>query len=184
MKRRERGLLALGFLLIGSCLMRQLHAGVPAAPPVVICEPALEVDGHLHCGRAGVQVLARTCGPAWPAVRSGDAVHTVPQCLDIGRMQGAELEALAVPVDLNAASLLELESLPGIGPVLARRIAAARPYERVDDLDRVPGIGPVRMLALRVRAVVEPQVEGNVQAAAEGHGAGSRNYEVRESRLP
>ncbi|MBA3546245.1 MAG: helix-hairpin-helix domain-containing protein [Nannocystis sp.] len=69
-------------------------------------------------------------------------------------MRGAALEALGVPVDVNRASLLELESLPGIGPVLARRIADARPFDRVDDLRRVAGIGHVRMLALRRRAYV------------------------------
>lgn len=147
----KRVLVTLGFVLIASCLMCQLRAGVPAAPPVFICAPALEIDGHLHCGHDGVQALARVCGSKWP-VRSGDAVHT--NCLDVGRMPGAALEALGVPVDLNHASLLELESLPGIGPVLARRIADARPFERVDDLRRVAGIGRMRMLALRRRANV------------------------------
>lgn len=164
----KRALVALGFVLIASCLMCQLRAGVPAAPPVFICAPALEIDGHLHCGHDGVQALARICGPEWP-VRSGDAVHTAPDCLDMGRMSGAALEALGVPVDLNHASLLELESLPGIGPVLARRIADARPFDGVDDLRRVAGIGRVRMLALRRRANVgAADVADRVTALADG----------------
>ena len=153
----KRVLVAVGFVLIASCLMCQLRAGVPTAPPVFICAPALEIDGHLHCGHDGVQVLAQECGPEWP-VQSGNAVHTAPDCLDIGRMRGAALEALGIPVDVNHASLLELESLPGIGPVLARRIADARPFDRVDDLRRVSGIGRVRMLALRRRAYVAVDV--------------------------
>lgn len=43
----------------------------------------------------------------------------------------------------NAATPEELEALPGIGPALARRIIAARPFEDLEDfVDRVEGIGP------------------------------------------
>jgi competence protein ComEA len=45
-------------------------------------------------------------------------------------------------VNLNSASLAELEALPGIGPALAARLAAARPLEGLSDLDAVQGIGP------------------------------------------
>ncbi len=59
-----------------------------------------------------------------------------------------------VRVDLNRASAAELEGLPGIGPALARRIVAARPFRTVDALDAVKGIGPKRLAALRDRVVV------------------------------
>ncbi|SDF49519.1 competence protein ComEA [Blastococcus aurantiacus] len=49
-------------------------------------------------------------------------------------------------VDLNSATVQELDALPGIGPVLAQRIVAHRdeqgPFRNVDQLDDVPGIGP------------------------------------------
>nr|WP_276600507.1 MULTISPECIES: helix-hairpin-helix domain-containing protein [unclassified Nannocystis] len=70
-------------------------------------------------------------------------------------MRGEDLEALAIPVDLNYASAPELESLPGIGPELARRIVEGRPYATVDDLNRVRGIGPARLTAVRPRARVQ-----------------------------
>ena len=60
-------------------------------------------------------------------------------------------------LDLNVASALELQRLPGIGPVGARRIVEERdaggPYRSVGDLVRVAGFGPsrVRGLAGRVR---------------------------------
>jgi len=50
------------------------------------------------------------------------------------------------PVDLNRAGERELDRLPGIGPVLARRIVAHRerhgPFHSPDELLAVPGIGP------------------------------------------
>lgn len=45
-------------------------------------------------------------------------------------------------LDLNTASLAELEALPNIGPVRARRIMDARPFQSAHDLLRVPGLGP------------------------------------------
>ncbi len=58
-------------------------------------------------------------------------------------------------VNVNTASLAELQRIPGVGPVIAQRIIDGRPWVRLDDLIRVRGIGAVtlqRMLAfLRVR---------------------------------
>lgn len=57
------------------------------------------------------------------------------------------------PVSLNAAAAVALETLPGIGPAMARRIVAWRlahgPFPAIDRLVDVPGIGP-RLLA-RIR---------------------------------
>lgn len=51
-------------------------------------------------------------------------------------------------VDVNVATLEELRQLPGIGPKLAERIIAHRPYQTVADLNYVPGIGPVTLQRL------------------------------------
>jgi competence ComEA-like helix-hairpin-helix protein len=48
-------------------------------------------------------------------------------------------------VNVNTATAAELEALPGVGPVIARRIVEGRPYRSVDDLDRVKGIGKRRL---------------------------------------
>lgn len=58
------------------------------------------------------------------------------------------------PIDLNAASVHELEALPGIGSVLARRIVQGRPYQTVDDLVRVKGIAKKKLDTIRSQIVV------------------------------
>ncbi|HEU4675111.1 MAG TPA: helix-hairpin-helix domain-containing protein [Motilibacteraceae bacterium] len=54
--------------------------------------------------------------------------------------------APAAPVDLNSATLAELDALPGVGPVLAQRILDWRGehqrFSSVDELREVRGIGP------------------------------------------
>ena len=51
----------------------------------------------------------------------------------------------ASPLSLNSATLAQLDTLPGIGPVMANRIFAYRklngPFTLLDDLKKVSGIG-------------------------------------------
>ncbi len=58
-------------------------------------------------------------------------------------------------MNLNTATQAELESLPGIGPVLAARILAQRPFKSVDELDNVSGIGQKKLEAVRNLVTVE-----------------------------
>jgi len=63
--------------------------------------------------------------------------------------QAADWDAVlaeARQIDVNTATVAELERLPGIGPSLARRISDDReargPFQRPEELQRVKGIGP------------------------------------------
>ena len=66
-------------------------------------------------------------------------------------------------IDLNSASLTQLDRLPEIGPVTAERIVAARaqqPFESVQDLQRVHGIGPKTIARIRDRVRVSDHAGG------------------------
>lgn len=52
-------------------------------------------------------------------------------------------------INLNTATLAELDELPGIGPTLAERIVRARPIRSESDLDAIEGIGPATLEDLR-----------------------------------
>ncbi len=60
-------------------------------------------------------------------------------------------------IDINKASETELQSINGIGPVLAGRIIAGRPYKNVEELLNVSGIGPKTLEKIRPYITVEQQ---------------------------
>lgn len=74
-----------------------------------------------------------------------------------GSSDGASTQP-AGPVDLNRATVEELDVLPGIGPATAAAIVAYReqvgPFAAVDDLLKVQGIGPAKLEAIRAMVVV------------------------------
>jgi competence protein ComEA len=59
----------------------------------------------------------------------------------------------AAPVDLNKATLADLESLPGVGPVLAQRILDWRTehghFTTIDELQEVTGVGEKKFESLK-----------------------------------
>ncbi len=82
-------------------------------------------DAFFHPEKVATPTEAEAILDSVPSVTSDDAVSTS-----------------AGSVDLNAASATELAGIPGVGPVLAKRIIEARPFQSVDDLRAVKGIGP------------------------------------------
>jgi len=102
--------------------------------------------------------LIRAHRPEWtPEVAEAVGDPTSPTPSD---RAGPPAPARAVPVDLNRATPAELDALPGIGPVLARRIVEHREragrYRDVDELLAVPGIGPRLLERLRPLLTVAP----------------------------
>jgi len=64
-------------------------------------------------------------------------------------------------VEINTASLQQLETLTGIGPVKAQAIIDARPFSSIDDLDRAKGIGPKTLQKIKDQGLA--YVDGQAQ---------------------
>jgi competence protein ComEA len=74
-----------------------------------------------------------------------------------GGVSGSATSAAGI-VDINSATLSDLDALPGVGPSTAQAIIDYRtangPYASVDDLLNVRGIGPSKLAAMRTRVRV------------------------------
>lgn len=82
-------------------------------------------------------------------IGDGDTVRLVSGwALPVRELAPVATRVFGGRVSLNHATLADLEGLPGIGPTLAARIVAGRPFGSLDDLDRVKGIGPAKLRAL------------------------------------
>ncbi len=117
-----------------------LSPGVVEVPEGAIVAEAVEAAGGLRPGAVveGINLAA--------PVRPGDQI-VVPG------PGAAPAERGSGRISLNRATPEELESLPGVGPVLAARIVAYRdqngPFTEVEDLLDVPGIGEAILASLR-----------------------------------
>ena len=145
-------------LLGGSAVMLP-RLGV-AQRPLEVLQPAITVAIRGEVAEPGVYSLpfgariadlVAVAGGALPS--AAVALVSLADPLTDGEsvlMPGiAAADGRGARVSLNGASLSELDTLPGVGPVVAARIVAHRPYDNVDDLLRVPGVGQKTLERLR-----------------------------------
>lgn len=93
-----------------------------------------------------------------PLASPGSDLHI--SCLSAGGvatltttpMSVSERLVLNIPIDLNRATVADLEKIPGIGPVMAERIVAFRQknggFGRLEELEMVQGIGNKKLAHL------------------------------------
>ncbi len=122
------------------------------------------ISGHGSQHRAAANPAAYLAGTAMPEA-TGPApgqIAAPPKRADAVEPDTASTAATSKGksaagglVNLNTATQAELETLPGIGKVLAGNIIGQRPFKSVDELDNVPGIGEKRLEAVRNLVTVE-----------------------------
>ena len=118
---------------IGEVLLKADEAALAQGPRTVLQERMLEVFADF----AGLQlerVKQPTATPPEATPSSdeppaSDSTDTVDNC----------------SLNLNTASVDELQSLPHIGPERAEALVQLRPIRRLQDLRKIDGIGPARL---------------------------------------
>lgn len=129
-------------------------SGWVAMPGVVrLRDGAIVADAVAAAGGALEGALLDSVNLAAP-VLAGDHVHIPgPGEAESGANPAAPGGDDSGPISLNRADAAALETLPGVGPVIAERIVAHResngPFESVDDLLEVPGIGEAKLASIR-----------------------------------
>jgi len=157
----RRALLVLAVLLIVGLIARQLtrRAERDESPVVLSGVERIEAPSPPD-GSSSPRAVASGGVAAAPSGVPSTVVDVGPeQGGETGMVAGLEADTLR-KVDINRAGLEELESLPGIGPVLARRILEFRetngPFRRSRDLLLVRGIGEKRMARLEPYITLTP----------------------------
>ena len=127
--------------------------GLVELPPGARVAEALEAAGGVtRSGNPASVNLARPVvdGEQVVVARRGAAVTPLPVATSPGATAGPGGSG---PVDLNTATMEQLDGLPGIGPVLAQRILDWRTangrFSVVDELGEVSGIGEATLADLR-----------------------------------
>lgn len=89
----------------------------------------------------------------------GQKIH-VPARGEVASLPGSVTPApdgvTSGPIDINHASADELDTLPGIGPVTAAKIIAARPFATIDELDSRDVVGPSTLEKIRDLITITP----------------------------
>ena len=106
----------------------------------------------------GERIAVPLVGQPPPAVDPSAVVGGTSSPSDGTDGSGSSTASTGVTVNINTATVAELDTLPGIGPATAAAIIRERdahgPFRSVDDLERVKGIGPAKLEQLHDHVTV------------------------------
>jgi len=101
----------------------------------------------------GEQIVVGIGAPPGRPAQMGSSIVSDPAASNVGLSSTETPSGADTLIDLNNATAVELEALPGVGPVTAAAIVAWREangrFAGVDQLGDVDGIGPARLNKLR-----------------------------------
>lgn len=121
----------------------QQQQAVVATPDITV-----SIAGHVH--NPGTYTVAFGARAGELLELAGGFRHGAAEALFHSARVLRDGEQLFIPaqattdaplVSINRASVTELQTLPGVGPVMAQRIVAGRPYSALEDLLAISGIG-------------------------------------------
>ncbi len=99
---------------------------------------AVLVGGYLLLGRSEhFEPADARMIESFPAARGGPPPRPPAGQRQGGSPTGFTMGPEQKVVELNSASLAEIETLPGITKDYAKKIIAGRPYRKIEDLERV-----------------------------------------------
>jgi competence protein ComEA len=146
------------------------RAAPPAPPPQLVVDVAGAVrrpglyrlpqgsriaDAVARAGGASAKAAVEGVNLAAP-LADGEQIVVPQRVAGAGASatpSGSSPAGASGPVSLSAASVEQLDALPGIGPVTAQKIVDYRTehgaFHSVDELDAISGIGPAKLDQLR-----------------------------------
>lgn len=125
-------------ILLGGAVRVVRAGGLAPADPTPTEQQALARQGWAADSASAMRKAAKAAkGTKAPKIRK----------IRVARMKTEDgVKVAGVPIDLDVASQAEIETLPRIGPALARRIVDSRtaegPFRSLEGLKRVKGVGP------------------------------------------
>jgi competence protein ComEA len=149
-------------------------AGATAGPALIVDVQGAVVSPGVHTVPAGGRVADAIAAAGGYSTQVDIAAAAVALNLAEHLVDGQKIhvpargEVVTLPVgateppagggliDINHASQEQLESLPGIGPVTAAKIIAARPFATIDELDSRGVVGPSVIEQIRDLITVTP----------------------------
>jgi competence protein ComEA len=129
--------------------------GIVRLPAGARVADALELAGGAS-GRAqldGVNLAAKVADGQQILVPERGAAPAAGSVAPASASGASSAGAPAAPVNINTATLEQLDALQGVGPSTAQKIIDYRtsngPFKRIDEIKDVPGIGDAKFTAMK-----------------------------------
>ena len=179
---QKRALLVLGALIIvfSSLIVFRGNSHEVVAPPVVavqIAAPEIFIDVTGAVNKPGVYTLSANSRVIDAIKAAGDSapgadLSTINLARTLSDGEQIYVDTTVVnstgvrvsksvrkgPININRATVAQLDALDGIGPVIAKRIVEYRkvngPFATVEDLQKVSGIGAAKFAQIKSKTRV------------------------------